>query len=329
MSELEGGRGRERLFWRLCGSILPVALSVWLVLYLLKYVRVDEILYHLRHVDAAMLGLGAIIYALIILLRSIRVQFLIEYRLSLGRVIPILLTYNLVNFLVPFRIGEFSYVVLMKQSRKVSTGVALTSLTYLKELDFLFLLIIFYLGKTFYAELLDFSGGTLVEAACVLLVSGVLFTVFMNRKIKQFLLAWFRSDRVIVKFLNRILDAFSTYRTWKSLSVSFSITALIWICMFIFYYFLGLSIGFPLSLWEFSVVFILLTVANLLPVQGLAGFGTFEGAIVLGLTRFGVTVSEAVALGFAMHLLYIGYFLVCGIAGAAILYSRKGDSTPE
>ena len=63
----------------------------------------------------------------------------------------------------------------------------------------------------------------------------------------------------------------------------------------------------------FIVVFINITV--ILPIQGFAGFGSYEGAVILALTVFGIPLTNAISFSYALHILYIGFFMIFGVLG--------------
>jgi uncharacterized membrane protein YbhN (UPF0104 family) len=56
-----------------------------------------------------------------------------------------------------------------------------------------------------------------------------------------------------------------------------------------------------------------------LPIQGLAGVGTWEAAWLAVSTSFGLEKQLAVASGFAMHLLVLGWEIIAGALGLAML----------
>jgi uncharacterized membrane protein YbhN (UPF0104 family) len=66
-----------------------------------------------------------------------------------------------------------------------------------------------------------------------------------------------------------------------------------------------------------------------LPIQGLAGVGTWEAAWLTVSTSFGLEKKLAVASGFAIHLVVLGWEIMAGAAGLVVLVrlqSRRRDS---
>jgi hypothetical protein len=57
------------------------------------------------------------------------------------------------------------------------------------------------------------------------------------------------------------------------------------------------------------------TLANLLPVNGFAGFGTQEGGWVVGMSLWGVDPELALAIGVSAHLVQLGNVVLFGLLG--------------
>ena len=53
----------------------------------------------------------------------------------------------------------------------------------------------------------------------------------------------------------------------------------------------------------------------IIPIQGIAGFGTQEGFWVFAFVPLGVSLDKAISSGFAFHIVMIMYFLILGVYG--------------
>jgi hypothetical protein len=62
--------------------------------------------------------------------------------------------------------------------------------------------------------------------------------------------------------------------------------------------------------------------STVLPINGIAGFGTYEGAIVGAMQLFGVTVNSALTGAFNLHLLVLGTSILAAGAALAIPLRR-------
>ncbi|MDY6845058.1 MAG: lysylphosphatidylglycerol synthase domain-containing protein, partial [Thermodesulfobacteriota bacterium] len=128
----------------------------------------------------------------------------------------------------------------------------------------------------------------------------------------------FRTRRTLKRYIDYFIEIFNTFRSYRS-SRSFFVlhflTLIIWFLIFLFYYLLALSVGLTLSFSSFSLCVLLINLAGLLPVQGIAGLGSFEAAVILGLTNFGIAFDNALSFSVSLHILYVAFFLVFGLIG--------------
>jgi uncharacterized membrane protein YbhN (UPF0104 family) len=218
----------------------------------------------------------------------------------------------------------------MKRTKEVSTPMAFASLAYIRTLDVLFTFILFGLNILFIGNV---SGVTVqyknIGTAFFIIIASISFGLLyysviirsslgkLSGNISQsfFLKKW-------IDYVIKILDIICSYRSSRIFLVSNVLTFFIWSLILAFYYLLALSIGISLSFFEFSICVLLINFTGLLPIQGVAGFGTFEGAVIIGLTSFGVPLSNAIAFSISLHILYIIYFMLFGIAG--YMFINKG-----
>lgn len=289
-------------------------------------VDVDKVFWLIKNTNLNLLLFAFLFYICLNLIRSIRIYFSVNRQIEIKKIIPILLTYNFINFTVPFRLGEFSYVFLIRRSQMVSTSLAFTSLAFIRILDVLFLFVVFFLFSLFGGD--DSAIWGKYKLLSGLIVSVIVITVsifwkFLER-IKRYVLKLKQSShnwRLIDKILNGthvLLETLNVYRKSFFLLAIFS-TACIWFIIFGFFYILASSVGTSLSFFHFSVCVLLINLTGLLPIQGIAGFGTFEGAVVLGQIGFGIPFEEALAFSVSLHILYLMYFGSFGIAGMFFL----------
>ena len=89
----------------------------------------------------------------------------------------------------------------------------------------------------------------------------------------------------------------------------------IWLPLYSINYILITAIN--INLYFFAVLlgstFALFT--TILPIQGIGGFGTYEGGWTVGFIAVGLTKEVAITSGFIMHIVGIVYFLILGVYG--------------
>lgn len=306
--------------------LLSIGLSLILLAYFFEYAEFCEVVALLKKVDGMLLFICFFFYSALSVLRSFRIKILIHKKLSINQIIPILLKYNVLNFVMPFRLGELTYLYFMKRTRKVSVHLALASLAYIRVIDILYLFILFcvciFFAKNVSGDILHYRVAGIFFGSFALLVALVL--LFCNAIIRNLLNKLLHSlgrtlpIKKLSDFITRTLDNIDSYRTEGTLMASNLLTLFIWILIFGFYYSLALSIKTELSFFDFSLVVLLINLTALLPIQGVAGVGTFEGAVILGMTNFGIPLTTAIPFSLSLHILYICYFVTFGIIGVMI-----------
>jgi uncharacterized membrane protein YbhN (UPF0104 family) len=125
-----------------------------------------------------------------------------------------------------------------------------------------------------------------------------------------------------IKFLSKIKKSFESY-TMRRIAWIMLDSVAIWFLSFLFYYVLARDFGMQIGFFEVSIAAILIIISGLLPIGGLAGFGTIELAWTIGLVLFGIDKQTAVISGFIIHIIRIMHFTILGMAGLAIRYSEN------
>lgn len=311
---------------------LSILLSFAFITYFLNYIDINEIIHLLKGVNFKLLLVCFVIYFVFTILRSIRIKILINNKLILRQIIPILLTYNLLNLIIPFRLGELSYIFLLKRTKVVSSALAFSSLVYIRLLDIFFLFVLFCVFIPFVNNfmVIFLPNNTIGISFIIIVIFMSLICLYYSTNLRNLLrkLASYSfrnfSFKKLIDYCISVLDIIESYKLNNTLKVSNLLTFFIWILIFVFYYLLSLSIGTALSFFDFSLCVLLINLTGLLPIQGVAGFGTFEGAVILGQISFGVPLNDAISLSFSLHILYLFHLIFFGIFGLVFtaLYSK-------
>ncbi len=93
--------------------------TILLVGFLLSQIDPRAIWSTLRSVNPVFILIGFILYVLIFILRAIRLNIILEGKVSVRNLLKILFVHNFFNNLLPARIGELSYIYFLKE-RKTS-----------------------------------------------------------------------------------------------------------------------------------------------------------------------------------------------------------------
>lgn len=303
-------------------------LTAGLLWVLLRYVSLGEVWRAARALPLPTVFAAGALYLAAYVLKAIRFSALLGRRLSWTALLPATLVHHMLNNLLPARLGEVSFPLLLRKRVRIlhSAAVLLAS----RVLDvlaigaiFLFALVLTRARMTsLYGWLAAFLGA--LALAALLLLAAPQAMVGLVAPLLRPLRRW-RAGRALWAGLqdfpayvrgmraNLALAAFTSLGFWLA---NYVMTALVVLA-------LGWTLPLPL-IWLGATASVLTT---LLPVQGLAGLGTTEGAWTAAFVALGVSASQAALGGFVLHGLQIVFFVGWGLVGL-LLYAR-GRGTPR
>jgi glycosyltransferase 2 family protein len=306
---------------------LSVILSGVLIYLLLSKINIKEIYDTLANASLFYLGVCFFIYLLMGLIRAWRFKILLKKLLSFRDIFNITLFHNFMNNIIPFRMGELSYIYLIKKVKNGSYSKGISTLIIARVFDFLSLVLIFFISLFFSSglmyglkiELLLFICGGLVLITLLL----TYFLIFKQR----YLLIFFNTIVILVSRFNkslsikiskeakRLLKNFEEAKTKKEISLFFISSMLITILSFTFTFFMVLSVGYTVPYGVVVIASSLSILGSLLPIYGVAGFGTVEGVWVLVLSYFNFGLESAIVLSFSFHIIQLLFSALFGIFG--------------
>lgn len=332
-----GAAGRSWAAW-----VISLVIAAGLLAYFLRGIDADRILSTARNAAPRPFVLFLALFATGIAARTTRFWILLRRVVPFGTVLRITLVRNLLVDLLPARLGELSYVYLVrtKGGRSVEEGVATVAVAFLLDLVALAPLVL--------AAVLVVGAGALVPVrvawtAAAVLAGGGLAAVWLAGPIARRLARWldaaasptWRSAAAVR--LRSLARSFDLAKSQRVLLPALLLSIVVRIAKYGSHYCLVLSLLMPLgySMAELGVLRILLgsvaaEVAAALPVHGLAGFGTYEAAWTLALERLGYPREHAVISGLVAHVITQGIEYVLGGLALVLLFLSHGRGrTPE
>jgi uncharacterized protein (TIRG00374 family) len=233
--------------------------------------------------------------------------------------------------LLPFRLGEFARPILVAERPRLRTSAALSSVVVERAADGLFtglLLVIALLALpdgTPGIRILR-AGGVVVTAAFAAVI-GFLVFAYRNRA------AAVRAARAVVRPVSPriaeraagILDAFihglRVLPGTRSVALFFGLTALYWALVVVGMVILAAGFGFRLDLVQGCALLGILVVGVMIP-SGPGMIGTFQGAIVVGLSLF-APAQDVATRGMAYaNVLWAAQIAQVTALGVPFLFSR-------
>lgn len=311
---------------------LAILTTIILVAILFTQVSLKDVISTLTHINPLYLLAGFALYGCSYIFRAWRFHILLKKEVSIKDLFHIECVHNMMNNLLPARTGELSYVFLLKTEHNKTTGDGLATLIIARIFDFIFISIFFLLIfvsidnlETGVTALLVV--GILFLFAMVFLLLGLVFygPVFLPiiKKLAQ------RGNYKKIHFGDYIIrkseETIACFETFKTGTITMHLSVIlltisIWLLSYSLFYLIAISMHIQLDLVHILFAASFAVFSTVLPVQGIAGFGTMEGGWAMGFLLAGVPKELAISSGFAFHLLILIYTLILGGIGYVKLY---------
>lgn len=210
---------------------------------------------------------------------------------------------QLVVLIVPSRLSEAAKPIGLNLLSGVPLARGVAVLAIERVLDAAFLAVMAFLAVAIvsgpYRQSLQSSGLVLVMISAAGVIGIALLIArprLLHRLTGSIPVPWFRRQA------DHVTDAFSRLSNLHATSLALSLTASAWLVSYLIFVVFFAVLGFnELSYSQILVVFVASTLGLVVSVTP-GGLGTFEGAIAVSLSAFGVPVGTAVVLAILLRL---------------------------
>ncbi|QQG45230.1 MAG: flippase-like domain-containing protein [Candidatus Sungiibacteriota bacterium] len=314
------------------------------VFYFLWKVVLREDLSLLSFNFAVRWGMAALVLNFVpLLVKSIRFHYFLRGQVPKGTILGTAAIHSFWNYLLPFRVGELSYVYLIKKTGRVSTAETITSLVAGRIFDVFVVMLLLSI-----ASFLLFTPNVVGSLAIQFLWGGVLvglvgalilgkqadkLTAFLGRRSLRFQEKGLKVFAKIFTNFRGIVTALGRLNTTSSLAVFFILSIFVWVSDFIFVWTALRAAGLVLS--PASAIFIAAfpVIAGLLPLQTPVGIGTFEGTMLAGFALLGITGPQAVSASIILHAELVFFSFIYALLGywfyVRPILAKKISDSPE
>ncbi len=321
-----------RLLWQLLGFVISLALAG----YIATKVNWADFLALVSGISAWSLALAVGIYIMLNFFRAVRFRVLLARDISLGLMFPVSMYHNFLVRVLPFRLGEVSYIAMLRHYAGYPVAGALGSLLGARLFELALVALAGLIGLAFGWE----DSGTGKEST-LLVLAGLLAaltgSIYFSGAVSNALGGLFgsfanRTDGGLSRLLGKLglkLDELGlSLKTLRSPDVfvpTIGVTLITYGSSLAFNWLLlrlaGVNAGAGTML---TVISIGMLAANF-PIS-FAGLGVIEGGWTLGLvTLAGLEVGEAASIGFFIHACQLLSAAVSGLLGYVLLQVRVGD----
>ncbi len=246
---------------------------------------------------------GAAIFGLMLashLLRALRIHYLLSHTTPsrLWPMFKLSAVHQFFNNLLPMRLGEAAFPILMKRYYGTSLAQAVSQLIWLRILDLIFMgsvvvIVLALLAPTLW--LLIPPGLALVAAAGL--------WIYQHRKHRQALPPLLGKIRWLGRALEHILA--QAPPSFRAQSVLIGITAASWLCKITAACAIITALS-PLPVVAALTAAIAVELSGILPIHGVAGSGSFEAAFFAGASLAEGMNAEWLAVAFNAHVFLFG-----------------------
>jgi len=299
--------------------VVGVVITFVLAFFLLRQVSVDDFLSIWGLLSFPWILVAFALYFFGYVFRALRFKFLLKDRVGLVSIFDVVCVHNLFNQLLPFRLGEFSFVHYLKRTG-VGTTQSLSVLFVARVFDFVSIALIFSVSLLFFeVSRLFYSVLFFVGAVLVLLVLFFFVLVFLGRRGIFWLQSLVRNKSgffvLLVTKLGDSLQYIFRAGSFRVVSVSVVLSLAIWVSNYLMYQALFIGTNISVSFWVVVAGVSLTFFVVMLPIHGFAGFGTIETAWAASFFLLGLTNVEAIATAFSFHVIVVAFFVLLGVFG--------------
>ncbi len=329
--------GRRQLIVRIVSVLVTVALLAVLIGEV-KWDEFDQLLGRVTVVS----WLGALLaYLALNLFRALRFRVLLDKDDTPWRLlVPITLYHNFLVRALPFKLGELSYITLLRSRLNYSMEEGVSSLFGARVLELIIIVLVFFSGVLTTAEALAERRDQLLLLIAITFIVCIVALYFGGALIRALLRALLPQLRRMARRKRNMLAAVET----RSLQLATELdrvrqprlflTALLISCFtysssfltnYVLLRALGITVEFPAMIAIISIGMF----ASAFPLN-VSGFGVVEVAWRIALVQFADwNESDATATGFLLHGFQLFAAALYGLAGYLLIHFSPRPPTDE
>jgi glycosyltransferase 2 family protein len=317
------------------GKITAILITILLIAILITQISLNDVIATLTQINPFCLLAAFGLYICTYFFRAWRFHILLNKEVSIKDLFHIEGVHNMMNYLLPARTGELSYVYLLKTEQNKTTAEGLASLIIARIFDFIIISILFLLFFLFVHDLppaviAAVFLGILVLFLMVSFLFGLLFYGNAFLKIQKEFAYYLNFGTIpvgdyITKKSEEIIDCFEKFKTDRS-EIHISVIILstgIWVMSYSVYYLIAISMHIPSDTIQILFAVSFAVFSTVLPIQGIGGFGTMEGGWALGFISVGLSKEVAINTGFGFHLVLLAFCISLGISGYVNIWLER------
>ncbi len=286
------------------------AVSIILVLILLSFVSFQDLKQSFSLVSWRIVFIAFIFYAFANFLRMMRFQSV--FNLGKFNLFNIVNLHNFFNNLLPMRLGELSLFYFLKK-KNVETSKSVSYFFLFRLFDFFSIVLIFLFALMMLGNVPEFFEGIVYFISVIAIVFLLVFISF--REFGKYYVLILEKIGIKGKFLKFLIKA---YKSLKNVSYSkyfylMFISLLLWGSLHFANYLIIRELDASILVSIVIIASSMTIFTNLLPIHGVAGFGTMESLWAATLLFFGFAKEFAVSSAFVLHVFQFLFLTVLAL----------------
>lgn len=294
--------------WRGTKVLVSLFLAVGLTLLVWRYLDVEQLIATLKRTSLGWFAASVALFFLYQWFRALRFRLLVDVEGGRGALFITLCAHALFNSILPAGLGELAFVWLLRRLHNLRYAEGAASLIVARFVDLsvftaLFVAVVVIFGDELPMALSLFTMG--------MVLSLVIGFFILREGVRRALAAkldnnsWMNRFAVPVALAMKVIHSRGAYLPLAGYSM------LMWVCMYLYFLTTVWALGYFISATQMLMFYLMLFPIRLMPIKGVANFGTHEAGWFIALVLLEVPSSQAATLAFGSHILFLaGLFIV-------------------
>ncbi len=317
--------GKKTLIIRLTASLIITGSFIY---FLVKYLDINDFKQLFSNINIYFFLMALLLHSFDYAIRSFRTILILDLKMkSFSNMFFMYSRYYLLNKILPFRLGELSFIYFLKNEYNTSYGKAVGILIYFRIIDLLTVPIFFIAAYLFnYSTFQSANNSAILVISFISLILIFLIFIFFKRILDKLYYFFFWLSKKFNFFQKKLylnllkkLENFTietkAFINWKTnLNTALLLLFdrfLVYLIMFLLFIGFGIKINFGI----FIIASSLSILTNVLPINGVGNFGTFEAGWTFGFILAGYNRNLSLVSGFGINIIYFIFTVVVLIIG--------------
>ncbi len=304
--------------------------SIVLFSFILKYISFPDIIIRIQQTSLLVIIVSCLFLLTNYFFRTLRSHLLLSGKIHFFQLYIITILHNTLVQLLPFRLGEFSFLYLTTKTKKVTVIDAGATLVSLHLFDVVIIISAFFISFLSLEDTIALP----IPKTFLLILFGVILLLVISllfaQKTQRFLAAYLSKRQgkntfwiLLLTKITPLLTFLHTFRSKKKLFLLLFYSFCVWTSYYALMYFLYFSSGLTFTYMTFLFILSTALLFALVPIQGIAGFGNVEISWSALIILLGVESTHALQTTVHVHIIGIIATLILGALGLLIFLLYK------